>query len=60
MDWEWWDDLNTRVLWLTILLSVNHEPKKWHGTIIEAGEMITSYASLAQKSGLSYQSVRTS
>lgn len=60
LDWEWWDDQNTRMLWLTILLSVNHEPKRWHGITVDAGEMITSYAALAQKSGLSYQSVRTS
>lgn len=60
LDWEWWDDQNTRILLLTILLSVNHEPKRWHGITVDAGEMITSYAALAQKSGLSYQSVRTS
>lgn len=60
LDWEWWDDINTRVLWLTILLSVNHEPKKWHGLEIGCGEMVTSYAQLAKKSGLSVKNVRTS
>ena len=60
LDWEWWDDETTTRLWITILLSVNHEQKKWKGQTIEAGQMLTSYASLAKKSGLSVQSVRTS
>lgn len=60
LDWEWWDDEATTRLWITILLSVNHEQKKWKGQTIEAGQMLTSYASLAKKSGLSVQSVRTS
>ena len=60
LDWEWWDDETTTRLWITILLSVNHEQKKWKGQTIEAGQMLTSYASLAKRSGLSVQSVRTS
>ena len=60
LDWEWWDDQNTARVWLTILLSVNHEPKRWHGMIIDTGEMVTSRAKLAKKSGLSERAVRTS
>ena len=60
MDWEWWDSSDTVKLWLTILLSVNHEPKKWHGMIIQPGEMLTSLEALALKSGLSVRKVRTS
>lgn len=59
LDWEWWDDRSTTRIWLTILLSVNHEPKRWHGIDIKAGEMVTSYARLAEKSGLSVRAVRT-
>lgn len=59
-DWEWYTDPNTLCLWIHILLSVNHEQKKWRGMVIEAGQMVTSYASLSKKSGLSIQSVRTS
>ena len=60
LDWEWWDNQNTTRLWLTILLSVNHEPKRWRGMLIGAGEMVTSYRKLARLSGLSVRSVRTS
>ena len=59
LDWEWWGDHPVMILWMTILLSVNHERKHWRGHVIEAGQMITSYASLAKKSGLSVRSVRT-
>ena len=59
MKWEWWDDINTTRLWLTILLSVSHEPKRWRGMEIDSGEMITSYSQLAKKSGLSVKNVRT-
>lgn len=59
LDWEWWDDLNTFRVWMTILLSVNHEPKKWRGIVINEGEMLTSYAALSQKCNMSVRSVRT-
>lgn len=57
--WEWWDDQNTTRLWLTILLHVSHEPKRWRGIELKAGEMVTSYRKLARLSGLSERSVRT-
>lgn len=60
LQWEWWDDINTSRLWLTILLHVNHETKQWKGQEIKAGEMVTSYRKLAHLSGLSERSVRTS
>ena len=60
LDWEWWDSPDTVMLWLTILLSVNHEPKKWHGMVIQPGEMVTSLEALAKKSRLSVRRVRTS
>ena len=59
LDWEWWDDLNTFRVWMTILLSVNHEPKKWRGIVINEGEMLTSYTALSQKCNMSVRSVRT-
>ncbi len=59
LDWEWYDSPETVLLWLTILLSVNHEPKKWHGKVIQPGEMVTSLGALAKKTGMSVQTVRT-
>lgn len=60
VNWEWYDDINTKVLWFHILLKANFKPTKWHGIELEAGQLITSYASLAKETRLSTQRVRTS
>lgn len=60
LNWEWWDDHNTFRLFMFILLSANHKDKKWHGHVVKRGQLITSRAKLAKKTGLSEQSIRTS
>lgn len=59
LDWEWWDDKNVTRLFLTILLSVNWQDKKWHGMTIEKGSMFTSTDRLGKKSGLTLQQTKT-
>lgn len=59
-EWEWWDDINTFRLFITILLLVNWKPKKWRGRVIPRGSCWTSIPELAKKSGLTYQQTRTS
>ena len=59
LDWEWWDDKNVTRLFLTILLSVNWQTKKWHGMTIEKGSVFTSIEHLSKKSGLTMQQTRT-
>ena len=56
--WEWWDDLNTFRLFMTILISVNWTDKKWHGKTIPRGSMFTSLSSLSDLSGLTVKQVR--
>ena len=58
--WEWWDDINTFRLFVTILLMANWKPKKWRGRVIPRGSCWTSLPALAAKSGLTYQQTRTS
>lgn len=60
LDWEWWDDLNTFRLFMTILLLANWKDKRWHGKLIPRGSLWTSIDSLAKKSGLTKQQTRTS
>ncbi len=52
-----------RVILITILLLANHEENQWEWEgkkfICKAGQLITSSTSLAQKSGVSRQNVRT-
>lgn len=57
--WGWYKDVPTCKLWLHILLSANYEPCMFMGNEIQVGQMVTSYVSLAEGSGLSVQQVRT-
>ena len=57
--WDWWDDINTFRLFITILLMANWQPKKWHGKKIPRGSFWTSLNTLSKRSGLSVQEVRT-
>ena len=59
-EWEWWDDINTFRLFVTILLMANWKPKKWRGRVIPRGSCWTSLPELAKKSGLTYQQTRSS
>lgn len=60
LEWEWYDDVNTKVLFLHILLRANYKDKKWRGEVIHRGEWITSLEHMSQETGLSVQQVRTS
>jgi hypothetical protein len=60
LTWEWWDDHNVTRLFIYLLLSANHEDKKWRGIIIKRGQLITSIANLGKSTGLSTKSVRIS
>lgn len=58
--WEWYSDLNTRSLFLHLLIVANHAPSRWRGHDILRGQKLTSYETLSKESALSVQSVRTS
>lgn len=57
--WEWYDDVNTKTLFLHLLLTVNYEDKQWHGMEIKRGSRVTSLATLAAETRLSVKAVRT-
>lgn len=59
LDWEWYDDINVKVLFLHLLLTVNYEDKKWQGIIIKRGQKVTSLGHLAKETQLTIQQVRT-
>ena len=59
-DWEWYTDVNTKSLFIHLLLIANHADQKWRGQVIKRGSLVTSYASLASQIGLSVSQVRTS
>lgn len=59
LEWEWYDDLNVKVLFFHLLLKANHKPKKYKGKLIEIGQLVTGLEVLANETGLSIQKIRT-
>jgi len=59
VDWEWYDDLPTKSLFIHLLILANHEDNMWHGKRIKKGSLVTSLSSLSAQTGLSVKQVRT-
>lgn len=59
LKWEWYDDVNTKVVFLHLLLTVSIEDSKWHGITVRRGSRVSSYAKLSKETGLSVKQVRT-
>lgn len=57
--WEWYKDTNTRDVFLHLILTCNHEERKFMGETIRPGERVASYATIAAELGLSIRNVRT-
>ena len=59
VDWEWYKDTNTKVLFLHLLFIANWKDGRFKGYEVPRGSVVTSIAHLAQGTGLSCQQVRT-
>lgn len=57
-EWGWYDDANTLVLWIHLLIDANYEERTWHGQTVGIGSMITSVAKLSEETGLTVKQVR--
>lgn len=58
LKWEWYGNVNTKVLFLHLIISANHEDAKWQGITIKRGQLITSVAKLAKEVGLTVRCTR--
>ena len=59
LNWEWYDDINTKTVFLHLLLTVSIADNQWHGITIKRGSRVSSYAVLAEETKLSVDKVRT-
>ena len=41
LKWEWYEDVNTKAVFLHLLLTANFKDTKWQGITIKRGEVIT-------------------
>ena len=60
LNWEWYDDINTKTVFLHLLLTVSIADNQWHGITVPRGARVSSYQTLAKETGLSVQQLRTS
>lgn len=58
LEWEWYNNVNVKVLFIHCLLKANYKPGSWHGIHYEAGQFITSLPSLSKETGQSIRQVR--
>lgn len=58
LDWEWWSDIPTFRVFMTLLLMCNINDYEFMGHTIYRGQMVTSYPSLSQQTNLSIMQVR--
>lgn len=59
LEWEWYSDINTKVLFLHMLLKANWKDGRFQGVEIPRGSFASSYQGLSQETGLSIKNVRT-
>ena len=57
--WEWYEDINTKVLFLHCLLRANYKDQKWRGSTVKRGSFATSIRHLAKETGLTERQTRT-
>ena len=60
LEWEWYDDNNTKILFLHLLLKANHKDKKYRGQIVKRGSLLTGRELLSKETGMSVMQIRTS
>ena len=59
LNWEWSDTPEMVAFFVHLLLGANHDARKWHGMVVDRGQVVTSLDRLAKLTGLSVRQVRT-
>lgn len=59
LNWEWYKNKNTRIVFLHLLLTADYTPGERRGVTYDSGECVTSLYELATGCSLTIQQVRT-
>lgn len=59
LEWEWYKNINTKVLFIHMLLKANWKDGKFEGKVIPRGSFVSSLAKLADETDLTMREVRT-
>lgn len=59
LEWEWYSDTPTKVLFLHLLFTANYKESRWRWEAITPWQLLTGRKQLSQQTGLSEQQVRT-
>lgn len=59
LDWEWYSDINTKIVFLDFLLKANIKDTKYMGRIIPKGSLVVKINDLANCLGLTENEIRT-
>ena len=58
-EWEWYKNLNTKSLFIHLLLTANITDSKYMGFTVHAGQIITTISRLSTETGLTAMEIRT-
>lgn len=59
LGWAWYLDINTKVLFIHMLLKANWRETKFRDTTVPRGSFVSSYPHLAEECGLTINELRT-
>lgn len=59
MEWEWYGNINTKILFIHCLLKANWKSGKFEGTTVPRGSFVTSIKQLSLELGLTNDEIRT-
>lgn len=59
LEWEWYKNINTKVLFLHMLLRANWKEGKFEGKVIPIGSFVSSVSALASETDLTPREIRT-
>ncbi len=59
LDWGWYTDINTKIIFIHMLLKANWKDGVFRDTTVPRGSFVSSIAKLAEETGLTNDEVRT-